>query len=299
MSIWQTKKWQEMLLAWKQIDSFFEVNSIFVEKRKVSLGEYWLFVIWNKKEISKVDESLLVELCKKEKCIFIQIESIHYGKEVFLNNSNQFKEGFYKKFIPPYTAVINLEKSEKEILSEMKPKGRYNIGLARKKWVSVSKVEKTKENIDIFVSLMQETTSRDNFFGNTFDYYKTFLERIESSELFLAFYEWKSIASWIFVFEWDIAYYYYWASSNEFRNIMSPYLVQWEAIIEWKKRGCKIYDFLGISSPWEKNSQLAWVTDFKLKLTGDSRKVSESIIWINKKWKYRLIQLLKIIKRAL
>ena len=29
----------------------------------------------------------------------------------------------------------------------------------------------------------------------------------------------------------------------------------------------KIYDFLWVATPWEKNSVLSWVTDFKLKLT--------------------------------
>jgi lipid II:glycine glycyltransferase (peptidoglycan interpeptide bridge formation enzyme) len=45
----------------------------------------------------------------------------------------KLKQGYYKKFITPYTAVINLEKSEEEILARMKPKGRYNIRLSEKK----------------------------------------------------------------------------------------------------------------------------------------------------------------------
>jgi len=37
MSIWQTKSWQEMLKKSEQVSEFFEVNNIFVEKRKVSM----------------------------------------------------------------------------------------------------------------------------------------------------------------------------------------------------------------------------------------------------------------------
>jgi hypothetical protein len=40
MSIWQTKSWQEMLKKSEQVSEFFEVNNIFLEKRKVALGEY-------------------------------------------------------------------------------------------------------------------------------------------------------------------------------------------------------------------------------------------------------------------
>lgn len=297
MSIWQTKHWQEMLVLSKQSEKYYEIDGIFIEKRTVSLREFWLFIIWLNKELTAKQTELLQSLCIKEKCLFIQIESIHYTETAFFQNITPFKEGYYKKFIPPYTAVIDVTKDEEEILSSMKPKGRYNIGLAKKKWVSVEMVEKTKENIEVYHLLMQETTSRDNFFGNTYSYYETFLATLENAELFIAYFEWKAIAGWIFVYEWDTAYYYYGASSNEHRNLMAPYLLQWTAIEEAQKRHCKIYDFLWIATPWEENSPLAWVTDFKLKLSPDSRKVSESVIWVNKKWKYVLIQILRRIKK--
>jgi lipid II:glycine glycyltransferase (peptidoglycan interpeptide bridge formation enzyme) len=38
---------------------------------------------------------------------------------------------------------------------------------------------------------------------------------------------------------------------------MAPYAVQWEAINYAKKYPSKLYDFLGIASPDEKNSSLA------------------------------------------
>jgi len=56
--------------------------------------------------------------------------------------SSCFQSGYYKKFIPPHTCIINLEKEEAEILAEMKPKGRYNTRLAEKKGVVVEQVEK-------------------------------------------------------------------------------------------------------------------------------------------------------------
>lgn len=59
MSIWQTAFWQDMLIKSGQTDEYFVVEQdislteeteierkkIFVEKRRVSLGEYGLFVI--------------------------------------------------------------------------------------------------------------------------------------------------------------------------------------------------------------------------------------------------------------
>ena len=318
MSIWQTKTWQEMLKKSGQVSDYFEVplsksfpqsekDFLYVEKRSIWLWEFWLFVIWvDKKKIDKKTLEKLKKLCKKEKCLFIQIET--YSPHLTSPKGEEqktlfpFGEGwnknYYKKFITPYTAIIDLEKSEDEILANMKPKWRYNIKLARKKWVEVEIVEKIKENIEAYYNLMLETTSRDWFSGNSFEYYKTFLETLENSKLILAKKDWVVIAGWIFVFDKDISIYYYWASTSkkEYRNLMAPYLVQWIAIEYAKSIGSKIYDFLWVASPEEKNSSLSWVTDFKKKLTKDIKKVSESYIFINRKIKYFIINILRKLK---
>jgi lipid II:glycine glycyltransferase (peptidoglycan interpeptide bridge formation enzyme) len=148
---------------------------------------------------------------------------------------------------------------------------------------------------------MYETTSRDKFSWNTLDYYKNFLNLISDSDLILAYKDWLAIAWWIFVFWKEQAIYYYWASTSNktYRNLMAPYWVQFLAIQEAKLRGAKIYDFLWIAWPGDKNSELSWVTDFKLKLTKDSRAVSQSFIWINNRFKYTILVLIRRIKKIL
>ncbi len=306
MYIWQTKEWWEMLEKSNQVDKIIHFEWIQIEKRKVSLWEYWLFIQWlDYQEILKKDreniQKFLIEICKKENALFLQIEIIDYEnnnntKEIF----SKFKKWAYKKFIPSYTVTIDLTQTEDEILSKMKPKWRYNIKVANKKWVVVKRVEKTDENIKLFHWIITETGSRDNFNTNTLEYYKTFLKTIKSAEMFFAYKDEELISAWIFTFDKDLAIYYYWASTSdkEYRNLMAPYLVQWEAIKEAKKQDCKIYDFLWISSPKDKNSNLKWVTDFKMKFNPNSTKVSRSYIWINKNIKYTIIVFLrKILKK--
>lgn len=301
MSIWQTKAWGDMLLSSKQAEKIFEIEWIFIEKRKVSMWEYWLFIIGLEKFIDKKIIGKLIELCKRQKALFIQIESINYSKKTVFDKVifKKWKPSSYKKFIMPYTALIDLNLSQDDILASMKPKGRYNIKLASKKWVEVSLVEKTSENIKEFYDLMEETTTRDWFSWNTLSYYESFLNLLPQSKLFLAYYDEKVIAGGIFVFEKDVAIYYYWASTwdSSYRNLMAPYLLQWEAIKYAKEIGCSIYDFLWVSTPWDTNSTLAWVTKFKKKLTKDIRWVSDSYIFVNKKLKYLLISTLKKLKR--
>ncbi len=280
-----------------QADEIFEVDGIFIEKRKISFGKYGLFVIGLDKNITEETSLKLQALCKQEKALFIQIETIFYDKKIEFLKWKNWQPWYYKKFIPPFTAVIDLKKSEEEIFADMKPKGRYNIKLAEKKWVICKIVEKSKENISLFFSMMQETCARDDFAWNTFEYYEYFLKNIGWAELIIAYFKETPIASGIFIFKDEVSFYYYGASTSNFRNLMAPYLLQWTAIQEAKKRGSKIYDFLGIASPWEKNSPLAGVTEFKTKLSQDTRKVSESFIFVKNKVMYFLIMGIRKIKR--
>lgn len=301
MSLWQTSSWQDMLVASGQSEEYFVIEQdientklapVFVEKRRVSLGEYGLFVIGLEREYNEELQESLSSLCKEENCLFIQVETLNYNKQ----DTTQKIGKYYKKFIPPHTAIIDLTRSSDDILAAMKQKGRYNIRLATKKGVVVEQVEKNPHNIDIFCKLMSETTSRDNFAGNTREYYEIFLSSLDESQLFFAYFENQVIAAGIFVFTSEIAFYYYGASANSQRNLMAPYLLQWTTIEHAKKRGCQIYDFLGVASPGDTNSPLSGVTYFKLKLTPDIRGVSDSYLYIHKKWKYTVISLLKKLK---
>ena len=282
-----------------QVEKTIYLKNIFIEKRKVSLWEFWLFALWvDYKDIPKDFLDEIKNLCKVENALFFQIETLDY-KHFEEKDLDWFEKKYYKKFITPFTAIIDLEKSEDEILADMKQKWRYNIRLAEKKWVEIYEAEKTDENIKIFYDLMNETTSRDWFFWNKFDYYKIFLEELDFAKLLFAEYKGKIISAWIFTYFWKEAIYYYWASTSDknFRNLMAPYLLQWEAIKIWKWLWCEIYDFLWIASPDDENSPLLWVTDFKLKFIKDSRNVSTSFIYKHKKFKYFLIEFLRKFKK--
>lgn len=314
MSFWQTKNWWEMLVKSKQAEKVIYLWDLLIEKRSIWLWKYWLFVLGLDENMKMDFEDELIKLCKQEKCLFVQIETINRIQnaeyrmqklkltddwQLIIHSS--FKLWYYKKFITPYTAIIDLSKSEDEILAEMKPKWRYNIRLAEKKEIIVKEVEKTDENIKMFYDLMLETTSRDRFSGNTLDYYKIFLETIENSSLLIAYNDNFPIAAWIFVFEWKVSIYYYWASTNDdrYRNLMAPYLLQWTAIKKAKKIWSDYYDFLWITTPWDEKSSLSWVTDFKMKFTKDIIYISDSYIWINNIIIFKVLQFIRYIKNKL
>ena len=300
MSIWQTKWWQEMLKKSKQTQLYFEIDNVFIEKRSIWLWKYAFFVIGVAlTDIQTWVYKKIIELSKQHKVLFVQFETIHYWASI-KNSFKKLTSWYYKKFITPYTCVIDLDLSLEDIFSKMKPKWRYNIRLAEKKWIIVKQVEKTDKNIKIFYNLMIETTSRDNFNWNNFDFYKSFLLNIKESKLLICYKDDKAISAGIFTFT-DVAIYYYGASTSDktYRNMMSPYLLQWEAIKIWKEKWCNFYDFLWVSTPWDKKSSLIWVTDFKMKFSNDIRQVSESYLYINNIFIYKTLILFRKIKKIM
>jgi lipid II:glycine glycyltransferase (peptidoglycan interpeptide bridge formation enzyme) len=169
---------------------------------------------------------------------------------------------------PKTTLLLDITKSDEEILAQMKEKGRYNIRLAEKKGVKVR-----EGNIEELYPLFLETSKRDGFHIHSKHVYEKMLSSLHNNILLLvAEYEGRVISAGIFTFYHNVGTYYYGASSNEYRNVMAPYLIQWRAIQEAKKRGCTTYDFLGIADEGVKNHPWASVTEFKLKFGGKKEK---------------------------
>jgi len=148
---------------------------------------------------------------------------------------------------PPQTVLVDLRPSLDEILAAMKQKTRYNIRLAAKKGVTVR--QGSKSDLAVFVRLMQTTGQRDGFGTHTPMYYQAAYEIFAETgqvALWLAEFEARPLAAIMVFTLGNNAYYLYGASSNEERERMPNYAVQWAAI-EWaKNQGCQTYDLWGI-----------------------------------------------------
>src|SRR3990172_11127379 len=90
--------------------------------------------------------------------------------------------GFQKSFEeiqPTHTLWLDIEKSEEEILAQMKEKGRYNINLARKKGVEVAE----SNDIETFYGLHQKSAARDGFKTHSLSYFKDLFIMIKKNDL--------------------------------------------------------------------------------------------------------------------
>lgn len=135
-------------------------------------------------------------------------------------------------------------KTEDDLLASFHPKTRYNIRLAARKGVTIE--IKGPEACEEFHDLMIVTGTRDNFVTRDTSYFRRIMEAFgDNARIYFAYYEGKLIAGALNVVCGDKEWYVYGASSNEYRNVMPNYLVQWEMIKWAMESGCKYYDFRG------------------------------------------------------
>ena len=148
---------------------------------------------------------------------------------------------------PRCTLVVDLTPSLDEILARTKPKTRYNVRLARRKEVVVR--EGIEADLPCFYELMQLTGKRDGFPIYGKEYYEAIYHLFVPAglaRLFLASCRGEVLSGLIAFALERKAWYLYGASSNEHRDRMPNYLLQWEAIRWAKEKGCHTYDLWGI-----------------------------------------------------
>lgn len=196
------------------------------------------------------------EIAKQENAIFFKIEpeeKIDLEKFGFIKSHN---------IQPKKTLILDITKSEQELLEQMHYKTRYNIQLAKRKGLKIQIPNPKIKNFEDFWRLMQETTKRDGFRSHPKEYCKKLLE-VPGVELFTAEHNGKIIVANIVVFWEKTAIYLHGASDYEHRNLMAAPLLQWEQIKAAKKRGCIKYDFWGVDE-----QKWPGVTRFKKSFNG-------------------------------
>ena len=150
-----------------------------------------------------------------------------------------------------YSFILDLTKSEEELLKAMHPKTRYNIRLAEKHGVQIQ--EDTSDTAFIeYLRLEKETTERQKFFAHSPQYHKTMwriMHEAGIAHLFTATYQGETLASWIVFVNDGVMYYPYGASSRNHREVMAPNLLLWELVKWGKTQQLHSFDLWGAMGP--------------------------------------------------
>jgi lipid II:glycine glycyltransferase (peptidoglycan interpeptide bridge formation enzyme) len=204
----------------------------------------------------------LKQIGKEEQCIFIQLEP-NIVKSV---NGTATKDADwdYKglgltsaahPLFTKYTFILDLTKSEEDLLKDMHQKSRYNIKVAKKHNVVV-KQDNSEKAFEEYWRLTEETTTRQKFYAHTKRYHELQWQTFPhaagqglSSHLFTASYEGKVLTTLLFFVFNDTLYYPYGASSSEHRNVMHSNIAMWEGIRFGHELGLKKFDMWGALGP--------------------------------------------------
>ncbi len=217
-------------------------------------------------EILEVARDYLKNLALRESCGFVRISPILPNNPV---NASLFKRaGFRMAPIHMHAElmwVLDLSQPEEKILGGMRKTTRYSIKKAERDGVKIIR-SRNPRDVAVFEEVYGKTAKRHGFVAFSDDYLRKEFASFKGDDqvlIFLGEYKNRIIAAAMIVFYGDAAFYHHGATSSEHPEIPASYLLQWEAIKETKKRGCKIYNFWGISRDNKPNHPWAGLTLFK------------------------------------
>lgn len=208
----------------------------------------------------------LNKLGKKHRAIFIKLEPLKDSLDVEeIPKEMKLIKG--RPLFTKYNLLIDLTKSEEDLMASFKSKTRYNIRLASRKGIKIIH-DSSPKAFEIFQRLTSDTTQRQKFYAHNSHYRQQMWQTMHKSglaELFLAKHEKDVLAAWIIFKLNDTIYYPYGASSDQKRNLMAPNLLCWE-IMRWgKEQGFKTFDLWGSLGP-NPNTSHPWFGFHRFKI---------------------------------
>lgn len=147
---------------------------------------------------------------------------------------------------PPNTIYIDVTSDDDEIMKRMNQGTRRKIRKSLKN--DIQYYEGTRDDINDFNKLIQETGDRNEFGVHTDSYYEKVYDLFipQDGVMLMAKHEDTPLVGIMVFALGDTAWYLYGASSREKRNLNATYGIQWQAIQWAKARGCTYYDMWGI-----------------------------------------------------
>lgn len=217
--------------------------------------------VWDPKADS--EEAILADFIGKIKslasehgAIFLKVEpKISDIKTAETLEKMGFKKNA-KSVQPSDSSIIDLSKSENEILESFEKRCRYEIKQAVKKNVSIYR-DNSGDAAKEFLALLDKTAERDSFRSHPRFYYQKMIQSLAPAgklDLFFTKLDSEIISACIIIYSGKTASYVHAASAGAFRAANA---LVWEAMKEAKKKQCLYFDLYGVapadapeSHPW-------------------------------------------------
>jgi len=224
--------------------------------------------------------------------VFIRIEP----KEKIVDSRQYTEIRKTQNIQPSKTLLINLQKSEEELLVQMHGKTRYNIKVAHKHNVEVKEELEISIGHGIYfkeaIDLICETAKRQGFGTHPFSYYKNLIdffilnrESEVKAHLYKAIYQNQLLAAAIMIDFGQTRTFLFGGSSNLHKNVMAPYLLHWQAMLDAKHQALSYYDFWGIETS---SGETPGFVRFKLGFGGEAKEYAGAYDIVNNQFLYKV-----------
>jgi lipid II:glycine glycyltransferase (peptidoglycan interpeptide bridge formation enzyme) len=316
---WDWGQWQaaqgRQPIRYKIVDDSGETTAVIqLIKMPLPFGRFYLYAPYGpvvSGQWAVGSGQLLQELRKKfADAVFVRVEP----KDTVLSTTHYPLLTKSSNIQPGKTLLIDLTKSEQQLLAEMHPKTRYNIKVAQKYGVEI------KDEFDISVGhglfakeaigLIAQTAQRQGFKDYGSGYYHKIINFFTVSNrgdlklhIYKAIYQNQILASAVMVdfpAEGGSASgggtrtFLFGGSSDEHRNVMAPYLLHWQAMRDAKVGGMVAYDFWGTETA---SGEIPGFVRFKLGFGGQEKTFAGAYDIIIKKALYRAYGWFRVINK--
>lgn len=263
----QSLEWAKVKISWKHEVILAEDNSgkiigsLMVWIRKIPIFGNIMYSargpvcdIHNMEVLKQLSEGIQ-QLAKKYNAIVMRMEpdivsSDETFRNIMIDLGYQIKDdakNFREEIQPRYVFRLNTKnKTEEELFKNLHSKTRYNVRLATKKGVVIK--EGTRDDLKVFHKIMVTTGIRDGFITRPLSYFERMYDCLgeKHMKLLMAYYNAEPISGVIVIMYGNKTWYLYGASSNEHRNLMPNYLLQWEMVKIALANKSDIYDLRGV-----------------------------------------------------
>jgi lipid II:glycine glycyltransferase (peptidoglycan interpeptide bridge formation enzyme) len=260
------------------------MHGILVLERQLLFGKTFLYSpeVTGSPDVLSALIPEVQELAERGKSIFYRLELLVDAEstEAAAWKTELARYGLIKAFEaiqPEDRQIIFLGQGTEAVMSQMKPKGRYNIHVAQKFGVHVRKAspDSLEQDVKIFHLLLTQTAERQKFSIRPESYFLQLCQRLYSfnfGRLFVAEYKGQPLAAAIITLYDRYASYLYGASSPQERHVMAPFALHWEAMRFAMEQGAEWYDLLAIRPPHLTKGKHKYdgITQFKQRFGGDA-----------------------------
>jgi len=186
------------------------------------------------------------------------------------------------KILPAKTIIIDLTKSDSDLLVDMDKKTRQYIRKSTAEAITIKQV-RNKEDLAKCLTIYHETARRAHFnIHNDQYYFDVFTLMEDHSPVFAAYLDDQPIAFLWIAISTDTAFELYGGMNKQGKGLRANYALKWHAIRKTKEWGLTRYDFGGLVDGGVSNFKLSW-TDSETVLAGtfDKPLSSAYTLWNN------------------